>query len=750
MNGPQDLRWFELSFPASLDADDVVGFMRSLAARSRRGWLGGGRAITLEIETHGRDWQWRVGIPEHDVAPTIQQLRMLLPQVGHQPTIRVAPSLDRGVELRLRSPLRSTRTDSPAAVTTAVLGAMTSLGRDERLLVQWIVGPWLPRSPVPNPADRDSQPMPWRLFESGLAVDGEATGALRRKQTEPVFGVVGRIAVAAEGRSRQKQLLRRVFGGLQVAREPGVGLVRRIATGTAVAARTARCTLPVLEWPCALNAAELCSLIGWPIGGPALPGVTYQSSRMLPAAPRSVIPDTVGTAIALTFLDERLRRVAAATYPGQTGSLVLRPEDALRHLHVLGPTGSGKSHLLTNLIAQDISAGRGVVVIEPKSDLIEGVLERIPAHRLDDVVVLDGSGSDSPVGINPLAGVHPANRELVVDQVLGLLHSLWHESWGPRTNDVLHAGLLTIAASDHPSLVTLPALFTNDQFRSTAVAQALRSDPWGLDAFWAWFEGLSIEQRAQVLGPVMSKLRAFLLRPTMRAILGQTDPRFTVRQVLTERKVLLVNLAKGSIGPEAAALLGSIVMAQLWQAIQSRSGIDPARRDPVMVYVDEFQDYIHGTTEFADVLAQARGLGVGVTVSHQHLSQLDNTLRDAVLANAQSRVLFRLGHRDARTMADGHPELTPDDLSGLGRFEIYTSLVTDGTASPYASARTTELPGPISQSDDVRTRSKWRYGVPASSTDDDLRSLTNGADGDSTHHDHGGGLGDEFGVRRTS
>ncbi len=749
MSGPRDLRWFELTFPASLDANEVVGFMRSLAARSRRGWLGGGRAITFEIETHGRDWQWRIGIPEDDIAPAIQQLRTHMPQVGYQPNIRVTPALARGVELRLRSPLRSTRTDAPAAVSTAVLGAMTSLGREERLVVQWVVGPWLPRSPVPNPADRDHQPMPWRLFESGLALDGESTGALRRKQTEPVFGVVARIAVAAEGRTRQEQLLRRVFGGLQVAREPGVGLVRRIATGPAVAARIARCALPVLEWPCALNAAELSSLIGWPIGGPALPGLTYQSSRLLPAPPRAVIADTVGTAVASTFLDERLRRVAAASYPGQTGSLVLRPDDALRHLHVLGPTGSGKSHLLTNLIAQDIAAGRGVVVIEPKSDLIEGVLERIPAHRLDDVVVLDGSGSDSPVGINPLADVHPANRELVVDQVLGLLHSLWHESWGPRTNDVLHAGLLTIAASDHPSIVALPALFTNQQFRRKAVAQALKSDPWGLDAFWAWFEALSVEQRAQVLGPVMSKLRAFLLRPTMRAILGQTDPRFTVRQVFTERKVLLVNLAKGSIGPEAAALLGSIVMAQLWHAIQSRSGIDPARRHPVMVYVDEFQDYIGGTTDFADVLTQARGLGVGVTVSHQHLSQLDNTLRDAVLANAQSRVLFRLGHRDARTMADGHPELTPDDISGLGRFEIYTSLVTDGTASSYASGRTTELPGTISRPDDVRTRSKWRYGVPASNTDDALRSLTNDASGAVRQPDDGDGWGDEFGVRRT-
>lgn len=734
--------WLELSFPADLDIDAVVQLMWSLATRSRSGWLGSRRAVVFELDVSGGVWQWRVGMPSADVAEFRTRMTSLLPQVGVEPVERPRVLLDHAVELRMRSARRSTHTDAPGLAAIAVLGSFGGLGAGERLVLQWIVGPWMARAPVPNPSDRRVEPTPWRLWQSGVELDGEATAALRRKQVSPLFGATLRIGVVAGDRVRRQQLLRRVFGALQVVREPGVGFVRRIASSSGVVRRIDRCATLVVEWPVVVNASELGNLIGWPIGGPSLNGVRYRTSRLLPAQPRVLVPIVTPDVDRSLFGD--VRRVAAATFPGQSGSLVQRATDALRHTHVLGPTGSGKSHLLTQMITQDIAAGRGVVVIEPKSDLIRSILERIPPDRTNDVVVLDGSGSARPVGVNPLAGVHPANRELVVDQVLGLLHSLWRESWGPRTNDVLHAGLLTIAASEFPSLVALPTLFTNETFRRRAVAEALRTDPWGLDAFWAWFEHLSVEQRAQVLGPVMSKLRAFLLRPSMRAILGQTEPAFSVRQVFTQRKVLLVNLAKGAVGPEASALLGSIVMAQLWQAVQSRAQIDPERRHPVMVYVDEFQDYTHGTTDFADVLAQARGLGVGVTMSHQHLAQLNNPLRDAVLANAQSKIVFRLDHRDARTMADGHSELTADDITGLGRFELYASLLTDGTVSQYASGRTTELDAPFSRPEAIRARSADRYGVNASDTDAALRHLTGTTDTLGDVDDPG----DEFGVRR--
>ena len=239
----------------------------------------------------------------------------------------------------------------------------------------------------------------------------------------------------------------------------------------------------------------------------------------------------------------------------------------------------------------------------------------------------------------------------------------------------------------------------------------------------------------------MNKLRSFILRPSLRAILGQISPRFDLHQIFTERRVLLVNLANGSIGAEASGLLGSILVAQLWQLTQERSRLGPERRHPVMVSIDEFQDYLHLSSDVADVLAQARGLGVGLTLAHQHLGQLTPDIRDSVLANARSRVVFRLPQRDARAIADGHAEITPEDIAGLDRYGIYTSLLADGTVTPFASGRTRDLPPALGAAAEIRAASRARWGVPATETDDHLRSLFDSNRADPFD-------GDEFGTRR--
>jgi hypothetical protein len=220
----------------------------------------------------------------------------------------------------------------------------------------------------------------------------------------------------------------------------------------------------------------------------------------------------------------------------------------------------------------------------------------------------------------------------------------------------------------------------------------------------------------------MNKLRPFLLRPELRAVIGQPEPRFDVRQVFTERKLLLVNLAKGQVGPETAALLGSLVITQLWQATLGRSAIAPERRHPVFVYVDEFQDYLHLPLDFADALAQARGLGVGFVLAHQYLHQLEAGMRSAVLANAQSRVSFRLGIEDARLLAAGST-LAPEDFQGLGAFQCYTQLVANAAVQPWCSART--LPPVAATSDPiaVRAASRERYGIDRTDIDARIREL---------------------------
>lgn len=293
-------------------------------------------------------------------------------------------------------------------------------------------------------------------------------------------------------------------------------------------------------------------------------------------------------------------------------------------------------------------------------------------------------------------------------------------NWGPRTHDILGASLLTLARTPGMSLAALPLLLTDAGFRRRVVPKV--ADPIGLGPFWSGYEAWSEQERAAAIGPVMNKLRPLLLRPEMRSIIGQTRGSFDLRRVLTERKILLVNLSRGLLGPETSSLLGSLVVSQLWQAVLGRVAIAPERRHPVFVYVDEFQTYLHLPVDLADALAQARGLGVGFALAHQYMHQLGSEMRSAVLANAQSRIAFRLPAEDARLIASGST-LAPDDFQSLGAFECYAQLVAGAAVQPWCSASTLPPGKAFSDAAVVRAASRERYGVDRAEVESELHGL---------------------------
>lgn len=528
-------------------------------------------------------------------------------------------------------------------------------------------------------------------------LDSEARQALRAKRSLPVWRAVGRVAVKASSPARQLVLLRELVAALRVAEAPGIRLLARRSAPDRVD-RFGQ------SWfaPLRLNSSELALVSGWPVGVSAeLP--IARSPRTLP--PSKAIP-------------QRGREIGVATSPGRERPIALSAWDGLRHLHALGPTGTGKSTLLLNLIVQDIEAGRGVVVIEPKGDLIAEVLARIPAARIDDVVLLDPSDEKQPVGLNPLA-LNGRPPELVADQLLRMFRGMYESSWGPRTNDILAASLLTLARTPGMTLCALPALLTDSGFRHRVVSAL--DDPIGLEPFWVGFEGWSEAERAAAVAPTMNRVRPFLLRPQLRAVLGQAEPRFDLAQVFTERKVLLVNLAKGILGGEGAALLGSLLLAQLWAAALRRSTIAPEHRHPVFVFIDEVQDYLRLPLDIGEALVQARGLGVGFVLAHQHLSQLDPATRAAVLTNARSRVCFQLAFEDGKTIASS--PLSADDFHELPAFDVYAQLVAGGAVQPWCSARTLPAPAATSKPDELRQRSRERYGIDRRVVDAEIERL---------------------------
>ncbi len=690
------LTWYRERWPREVTADQLAALMQLLASTA-------GEPVILEISGRAGIVAHRLAVPSGRAGHVASQLRSAIPglvleaEPGPQ-----TPAVDRAVALRLSTRLRPLRHDDPMTVSRAVLTALSHVGKDEALVLRIVLGRRLHPAVVPSQLDHKPSDS-WLLdllsgaFGPRRAVDTEVRNALRAKREEPGWRAVGLVGVAARDRSRQRQLIRQVLGALGGAEAPGVGFY-------VVSANPRRLASTQLPWrlPLRLNTSDLAAVAGVPVGPTSTLPVDSFRSRAFPP------PSSVSSSG---------RLIGTSTYPGKARPLALSVRDSTRATHILGPSGSGKTTLITSLVAQDMAAGRSVVVVDSKGDLCDSILELVPPERIDDVVLIDPVDTSRPVvGLNPVAQAG-RSPELAADQLLGLIHSNFPDL-GVRTQDVIHASLLSLCRFPQATMASLPLLLTNAQFRRRVLAGI--DDPVFLEPFWAAFDALSETGRAEVVAPVMNKIRP-LLRPQLRSILGQSEPRFEMRQIFTQRKIVLVNLAKGLLGPESAAWLGSLFVASLWQTILGRAGVDPTRRHLTTIFLDEFQDYTRLPLDFADALAQGRSFGIGFVLAHQYLDQLDRPTRSALLANAQSKICFRLPPTDARVM------VTPDgpdaeDFQNLGAYEAYAQLVAADAVQPWCSIRTL-LPGKaLSDPKLIRNRSAALYGRDRAEVEAALRS----------------------------
>ncbi len=349
--------------------------------------------------------------------------------------------------------------------------------------------------------------------------------------------------------------------------------------------------------------------------------------------------------------------------------------DARHHTHVLGSTGSGKSTLLVNLILADAKAGRGVVVLDPKGDLVTDVLARLPEGAGGRLVLVDPAETERPASLNVL-DAHGREPELVADQVTEVFHRLYAAFWGPRTEDVLRSACLTLARRRGSTLAHVPLLLQDADYRKSLTASI--DDTEGLGGFWRWYEQLSDGAQANVIGPVMNKLRAVLTRRFVADLFGSTTSTFRLADVL-DGGILLCRLPKGVIGEDSTRLVGSMLLAALWQTATARADVAEDRRLDAAIYVDECHNFLHLPGSLDDVLAEARGYHLALTLAHQHLGQLPREVADAVAANARNKVFFTASPDDARSLARHvGPYLTPEDLAHLDRYQVACRLVANG------------------------------------------------------------------------
>jgi type IV secretory pathway TraG/TraD family ATPase VirD4 len=384
--------------------------------------------------------------------------------------------------------------------------------------------------------------------------------------------------------------------------------------------------------------------------------------------------------------------------------------DARHHLHVIGATGAGKSTLLATMILDDADAGRGVLLVDPKGDLVTDILDRLPRRCADRVVLLDADSPHRPPCLNPLdthpnsssaaSGTGAATADLAVDNLVSVFRRVYAAYWGPRTDDVMRAACLTLTRhttpgttpGSVPTLAQLPVLLT-DPARRARLTVAV-TDP-VLRGFWSWYDQLTDASRAQIVAPLLNKLRAFLLRPFVRDALAGGPSTLDMAQVL-DGGICLVRIPKGSLGEETTRLVGSLVVAAAWQATTARARTpQPARRDASLV-IDECHNFLNLPYPIEDMLAEARGFRVAMTLAHQHLGQLPRELRDGLSTNARSKIFFNAGPEDARDLArHTTPQLTEHDLSHLSVFHAAARLVSGGEQTPAFTLHTQPLPQPV-------------------------------------------------------
>ncbi|MET8759862.1 type IV secretion system DNA-binding domain-containing protein [Lentzea sp. NPDC004782] len=409
---------------------------------------------------------------------------------------------------------------------------------------------------------------------------------------------------------------------------------------------------------------------------------------------------------------------------GHSRPIGLHVADARHHVHIIGATGSGKSELMARMILDDAEAGRGVVVVDPKGDLVSDILMRLPQELGHKVVLFDADSKSRPPILNPLEGTDKARA---VDNLVSIFSRIYASSWGPRTDDILRAGLLTLTAMPGtPTLTDLPKLLTMPSFRQLACGQI---NDEVLKGFWSWYDDLSEASRAQVIAPLMNKVRGFLLRPFVRAAIAGGASTVDMDDVLNTGGICLVRIGRDALGMETARLVGSIVVARTWQAASRRARVPQRLRRDCGLYVDECHNFLNLAYPLEDMLAEARGYRLSMTLAHQYLGQLPKELEEGISTNARSKIFFNASPEDARRLArHTTPRLSDHDLSNLGVYHAAVRLVMGGEEAPAFTMVTEKLrPAIPGRAKEIRQAARINTRAPVIDPGDAIPTLTNTA-----------------------
>lgn len=449
-----------------------------------------------------------------------------------------------------------------------------------------------------------------------------------------------------------------------------------------------------------LNIEEIASLYHLPHTSVETPGVAYTSTKV--GEPPSNLPTIHNTP------PEDISLFGVTTFRQANMKFGIKREDRKRHMYIIGKSGSGKSFLLNLLTLSDIFHNEGFAVVDPHGDYAQDMLRYIPEHRLDDVVYFNPADGEFPVAFNPMEVYDVNRRSNVASEIVGVLKKMFGDSWGPRLEHILRYTLLALLETPNTTLLGITRMLTDKKYRNEIIANV--KDP-VVKAFWLnEFASWNDKFASEAVAPVLNKVGAFTANPLIRNVIGQEKSTFSIRKMMDEGKILIVDLSRGKIGEDNASILGSLLITKIQLDAMSRADIPNIDdRRPFYLYVDEFQNF--ATESFAVILSEARKYGLYLTVANQYIAQMPEEVRDAVFGNVGSMITFRVGADDATSLARYfEPVFEPLDLVNLDKQDIYVSMSIDGQTSLPFSAKTLFVPkSPSDQSAKILELSRHKY-----------------------------------------
>ena len=576
---------------------------------------------------------------------------------------------------------------------TALLGAMSRLRHGECVIVQILFSGTHSRnawadSVMAAVTDNDGR-------ASFFADDPDMPSLAREKVARPLYGVTARAVALADTLSEAAPLLEHAVTALTHASDSGGNSLMPLTDST----YTIQQLLSDLvlrqshRTGMLLNSRELATLVHFP---PATLSKKLLDGR---SATKAVPP----------YLTNEAYRLGLNSHQGVGREVGIDTFQRLRHIHILGATGTGKSTLLHSLIMQDIEHGEGLCLIDPHGDLVEAVLNNIPQERIKDVVLIDPTDSQFPVGLNILLAHSDLEKELLASDLVALFRR-FSTSWGDQMNSVFANAISAFVYNTKiGTLGDLRKFLIEQPFRNSVLATC--TDP---DIVYYWQKEYPILKSSSI-GSILTRLDSFLRPKVIRNMVCQQRS-LNFQDLMDSRKIVLVKLSQGLLGEENSYLLGAFIVSKLQQTAMSRQTQAQHERVPFYCYIDEFQHFV--TPSMNTILSGARKYSFGLVLAHQDMQQVsksDNDIASSVLSNAGTRICFRLGDADAKRMQEGLASFTAEDLQNLSTGEAIVRVNTKDqdfniAVVPFDNG------GSFSHKAEIVEHSRAAYSVPVVTT----------------------------------